>query len=254
MKRLLSFLLTTALFLSVFTACRSSEEEGGVSTTDTSESNGWLLPTTIADSRGEFELTLLWDENSCTFEADNTTIRFTYDEEKGSLSVLMGDYAIEDLCVFDGNGRITTIRFDGYTVTDLSYDGETMILSAWGEDELDSPKEVIADWSARKMLTPPFDDPNEFLYFTEWGDLIAVGETTVGSYTYDDEGNALSIAMPDLGDYSWNLSYGDAAMTEAWQRAVVKFMMTASLGRPMIYFAMDMMCFAVYQQYGVDGI
>lgn len=266
MKKIVSLVLVICMCLSVvtmFTACNNSAKDNGNTTTDedeneneNEETNGWLLPTKITDSRGEFELELTWDENSCTFSAENTTFSFVYDETKRSLGFYVDgkgetDYKYDDLCVFDAEDRINSIHFEGRTIMQLSYENEKMIVSLYGEDEPYAPKEMTADWDTRTIPMPPFDDPNDFLSFTEWGDLHAGKDHTLYDYEYDDKGNILSIQVPDLGlgDYSWSISYGDSAMTEAWQRTIVKFLLVYSLGQPWAVFAMNMMCFGAYQQH-----
>lgn len=252
MKKALSLWLAICLCLSVvslLTAC--DKPAGGGGTGGNEEMSGWLLPAKIASSDGT-ELVLNWSENRCTFEVEGTTYSFVYDEGERSFSVHVdggADYDYEDLCLFDDRDRISEIRLNGRTVMQLSYGDGKITVSQYGEDELDTPKELTADWEARKIQMPPFDDPEDFLFFTEWGDLYAGEDHTLYDYEYDDKGNILSIAMSDLGEYSWDISYGDSVMTKAWQRAVLKFVLPYVLGRPMAVFAMDMMCFGVYQQH-----
>lgn len=255
MKKTLSRFLTSVLCLLLvvaFSACGNSVKDTDSTTEGNEKTNGWLLPTRITDSRGEFELELTWDENRCTFEAEGITISFLYDEADRSLSVSVDGKAedsLADICIFDDKDRITAVTFEGQTVLQLTYEKENLIISAFGSNSLNSPREISADWEDHKVSMPPFDDPNDFLFFTEWGDMYAGEDTTLYAYEYDDKGNIQSIGVPDLGDYSWSITYGSSAMTKAWQRTVVKFMLVYSLGRPFATFAMDMMCFGAYQQH-----
>lgn len=256
MKKALSLLLAICLCFSVASLLAACDKPagGGGGTGGNEETSGWLLPTKITATGGT-ELLLTWTENGCTFAVENTTYSFVYDEEKRSFSVHIDggtDYDYEDLCIFDDRDRISEIRFNGRTVMHLSYGDGKITVSQFGEGELDTPKELTPDWENRKIQMPPFDDPEDFLFFTEWGDLYAGEDRTLYDYDYDDKGNVLSIAMSDVGDYSWNVSYGDSAMTRAWQRTVLKFLLPMVLGRPMSVFAMDMMCFGVYQQHSEE--
>lgn len=256
MKKILSLLLVMSMCLSIialFTACDKPTEEKTSSVTESGDKwNEWLLPTKIVVPSEEFNITLNWTENRCTFEAEDTTWSFVYDESKRSLGVYIDggtDYAYENLCVFDEQDRITAINFQDRSVLQLSYVDEKMTVSAYGEGELNAPKEINADWENRKVQMPPFDDPNDFLYFTEWGDLYAGEETTLYDFKYDAKGNILSILMSDIGGYTWNIEYADSPMTKSWQRTVLKLMLPFVLGRPMNVFAMDMMCFGLYQHH-----
>lgn len=260
MKKLICFLLSLLLLLSCtasLSSCKETTLEESESTKNqtekkTEETTKWLLPTTIKDSHGEFDLHLTWEENSCQFEADGNSIRFLYDPEKRSLSVQIdgsGQNAFNDLCIFDSMDRISALNFDGSTVLTIGYNDSSLNVLAYGEDEPEAPVEISADWTEKKILMPPFDDPDDYLRFTEWGDLVSGEETTLYQYEYDDKGNLLKVQIPQLGDYSWTFTYGDEAMTHSWQRAVVKFMLIYSIGRPFNTFAMDMLCFAAYQQH-----
>jgi len=252
MKKLISLFLAICMILPVFTACSDSESDEDSSTKKTAKS-GWLLPTNISDSKGEFDIDLNWSENGCTFEADGATFTFTYDESKRSLSISIVDgdntTVFENISVFDAQDRFISMDFGGHTVMEISYKDGKMVCTAFGEDEAYTPTEIVPDWEERSIPMPPFNDPDQFVYFTQWGDLCAGASSALYEYEYDKNGNAQTISVPGLGDYSWTISYGDAPMTASWQRAVLKFMMTLSLGQAFVAFAADMLCFAAYQHH-----
>ena len=186
------------------------------------------------------------------FTVEGTTYLFTYDPDTRAMSLSVDggtDYRYDDLCVFDEEGRITAMNFEGRTVMSLAYDGGELIMSSFGE-ESGSPVKVPVDWEAGKAQMPPFDDPEDFMLFTQWGDLTGGEGNILNEYTYDEKGNVLSVSLPYAEEFSYDFTYGDAPMTHAWQRVPVKFILTWTLGRPMAVFAMDMMCLGLYQLHG----
>ena len=254
MKKIISLILIVSLCVSLgvmFTACSNSTTNPSDPSTPANEKySGWLLPTRLTAS-DDTAFDLVWTENSCMFTVEKTTYTFTYNTEKRSLNIFVDggtDYSYEDLCVFDADDRITEVHIQGRTMLKMSYADDKMTVLAFGEENA-TPVEIFADWNEHKVQMPPFNNPEDFLYFTEWGDLYAGEGTTLYNYQYDARGNIESITMSDIGDYSWSLSYGEEAMTKAWQRTVIKFLLVWTLGRPLSVFAMDMMCFGLYQQH-----
>ncbi len=254
MKKIISFILATCMCLSVgamFTACNPGSDPSDPSTPGNGKYSGWLLPVRLTAS-DDTAFDLVWTENSCTFQVESTTYTFSYDEVKRSLSVSVDggmDYSYEDLCVFDADDRISAINFENRAVLEMAYAEGKITVSAFGAGDLSEPVEISADWNEHKVQMPPFDNPDDFLFFTQWGDLYAGEDTTLYNYQYDAKGNIQSITMSDLGDYSWSLSYGEEAITKAWQRTVIKFLLVWTIGRPLSVFAMDMMCFGLYLQH-----
>jgi hypothetical protein len=75
MKKLISLFLAICMILPVFTACSDSESDDGGSTKKTAK-NGWLLPTNISDSKGEFEIDEVTRWKHVTFWQDASAFCF----------------------------------------------------------------------------------------------------------------------------------------------------------------------------------
>ena len=260
MKKLLSFLLAICLCLScgvLLAGCGGIGENTSAPRT-VGVKDGWRLPTTMkAMVDGAVrEIDWTWTENTCTFTVEDTTFLFTYDQEARALSLSITGGAKEQmdrLCTFDIDGRISSISFAEQTMMKILYPGEHMSVQFWDEGALGSPVDVTPNWTDSAMLMPPFDDPADRIFFTEWGDLYMGEDTELYFYEYDDNGNVLAVSPADTSDLTFEFFYGEEAMTAAWQRVPLKLMLTWSLGRPMAVFAMDMMCYGAYQQHSYRG-
>ena len=108
---------------------------------------------------------------------------------------------------------------------------------------------IIIDQTNRKVQMPPFDDPNKFMVFNEYGDLTGAEDRELFNYEYDEKGNILKLSSPEIENYWWDISYGEEKLTKSWQGAVLKFTARYALGNPMSIFAMDMICKSVHQNY-----
>ena len=245
MKKVLALLLTVCICLMTFTACNiqgsPSQSPDPTSTPET----GLYIPEKIKvpiDGAME-EVDIIWTQNSCTFTIDKTAFLFTYDEATGSMdvSVTYNETAqtFDDLCVFDQQGRVTSVNVNGTCMFSFSYENNEMkVLSCAGKEDF-VPTTVIADWNERKVQMPPFDNPDNVMYFTEYGDLCGGEDTTLYTYGYDEYGNIKSVS---LYSSSFELIYGTEPMTNTWQRCPLKFISVWCFGLSMATFAMDMMC------------
>lgn len=272
MRKVISILLILCICLSTLTACdalsaliplgtEKETEEGKETGKETEpatvpQDSGLYIPDrmTVPVDGTTQEVELLWTNNSCTFTAAETEFVFTFDESTRTLDCAItrsGETtSLDDVCVFDDQGRVLRINFEGRTALSISYEnGKTTILSCFGEKNF-APMELTVNWETREALMPPFDDPDNMMTFTEQGDLIGGEGALLCTYAYDDEGN---ITSASLGDTAFVLHYSTTPLTASWQKCPLKIVLMYVYGWPYAVFAMDMLCMSLHIQHDISN-
>lgn len=274
MKKLISLLLTLCLLLTLSASLFSCE--GGDSTDNPSEDenkkdpkttteavvttapeaevkSGLLLPQSITLSepnKKDEVIQLKWGKNSCSFEVEGCEYNFKYDSSAKTLSFEISgasSFIRNDLIKFDDKGRVIEVtngqQEEREDILKFAYDNDKMSVTYCIESEATFPYELKPDFEKNTIIAPPFEDPNTIIYFSEYGDIVGSEEngekSTIYGYDYDENGNAKSISFYGA---SFNLGYGEEAMTEAWQRYVIKIVLLYTLNMPLFIFATDIMC------------
>ncbi len=270
MKKLISLLLAICLVLSISTvlfSCDNNKDDDdepkkGKKTTEAATTlpanealkPGLLIPTamTFKEPNGSSEtIALTWDKNSCKFEIEGHKYSFEYDQIKKTLSFKNeggGEITdINDFLKFDEKGRVTNVSWtyddDQEDIMSFAYENGKMSVISCIDSDATFPVVLNPDFETNTVLAPPFDDPDTFIIFSEHGDIMSAKEgteqTDFYTYEYDEKGNTKSISIYGA---TFELSYGDAEMTEAWQKYVTKFVLMYTLKMPLTLFATDIMC------------
>ena len=275
MKKLISLFLTICMLLTFsasLVSCdlsysddKSSESQNAKDPQTTTEAavttepkaevrSGLLLPQSITASepnKTDEIIPLKWTENSCSFEVEGCEYIFEYDRAARSLSFTFasnGHSEInKDILKFDEKGRVISISYypddEREDLMKFAYDGDKMSVTYCKESDAAFPYELKPDFENNTIIAPPFEDPNTIVYFSEYGDVVGSEQngkkTTFYTYDYDDNGNARSISFYDA---SLTLGYGEEAMTDAWQRYVMKIVLMYTLGLSLVVFSADVMC------------
>ncbi len=256
-KMICSFLALCVCFLAL-SACGAKPSSTPPETEASSapQYNGLYLPDrmTVPADGTTHNVELVWTNNSCTFTAVETEFLFTFDESTRTLDCSITrdgqTTSLDDVCVFDEQGRVLSVTFNGRTVLSFSYEnGKATVLSCSGADNF-VPMEIPVNWETREVQMPPFDDPNDLMIFTEQGDLTSGEGTLLCTYAYDDNGNITSVTT---GDSAVVLHYGTTPLTASWQKCPLKIMLPYIYGWAYAVFAMDMMCMSLHIHNVISG-
>ncbi len=196
------------------------------------------------------ESVFTWTENTCTYSIADYTLEFVYDPATKTLDYSMTHKgtveSVDDFCKFDDEGRVVSIDFGQDVPLTFSYSGDkiTALSCPASDDDVTYPREIFYDKQARKIALPPFAPNSEIISFNEYGDLLGTDEQILNTYTYDDNGNVLTIT-PYSSSSSIGVSYGTATLTESWQKVPLKLAQVFLCGYPMIICAANILCISL---------
>ena len=248
MKKWIAVLFVCLMLTACSAPLSQNGELEGVLPESSKAQNGRVLPEKLQfELDGQTtEIPFNWGENICDFVVNGETYRFVYDPEKRSLAFTYTangeEICSEEFLVFDEAGRILSMTLNGRTVITLSYEGEKMFANDVAERDENEPIEVDVDRAARKMAMPPFEDPDDYVIYTEYGDLTEGEGQHIYTYTYDEYGNIREI-QHDLNGAVTTFTDSDRVMTESWQRIPAKVAhIFCGANASWAMLALDMMC------------
>lgn len=236
------------------TANESQNTNANVTTAEQKPESGLLIPSamTFKEPNGSSEtIAITWTKNTCSFEIEGCKYTFGYDRGGRTLSFDFesgGENTfVNDFLKFDEKGRVTNVSWtydDGQEdIMSFAYENGKMSVLSCKDSDATFPLVLNPDFETNTVLAPPFDDPNTIIIFSEHGDIMAAKEgteqTDFYTYEYDEKGNTKSISIYGA---TFELSYGDTELTEAWQKYVTKFVLMYTLNMPLTVFATDIMC------------
>lgn len=245
MKRIVSLLLIACICVLALPSCELLSSLPGLSDKDP-YSGMYLLEKITSPSDGGHEVVFAWGENTCSYTVGQTELLFTYAEETRTLTAEVTNDGEKILTLkygFDEEGRAVSVGTEETTILAFSYDehGTMTVTECTGTTDF-TPVEITVDRENFTAPMAPFNDPENTVTFTEYGDLVGGGDTTLCSFAYDENGNIQTISM---GEESITCTYGSEALTETWQRIPLKIMLAFLMNWPYSVLAIDVMCMSL---------